>query len=251
MYLIENTIKNGILTDIYNIISKKKYTSNDFTNFLNELIVICENNHQTLENYIKNNVYMENGDTIIHYIVKNILFIPIYYPANNIIAFNNRNDINLNDNLYIDLFIPHYKKKHTNDLLKFTYNNYDYTQNLMYFLFILLSKIDNSILLLPDTYGNTILELLIQHKYKFYRKGNNYGSLLLLLTYGEKIIILQQSYVRRYLAKRRIIKIKKQKVFDTILYAPAGHIEYYTYRFFQGGYAYIQANEKFNKIKVR
>lgn len=249
MYLIENLIVNGILTNIYNIHTTPCVTANDFITFLNELTSICDKNHQTLEDYIKNNPRMENGDTIIHYVLKNILYIPLYYPSNNIVVFNNRYDVQLNPNIYIE-FWPSKNRKYISNSRKFLFKNYDYTHKLMYFLFILLSKIDNSILMIPDSNGHTPIELLIQNKHIYNQKNCKYGSLLTLLTYGTKIIIIQQSYIRRYLARRHVIKIKKKKIFDAILYAPTGYIEYNTFKYFCGGYKYTQVKEQFNTKQI-
>jgi hypothetical protein len=74
---------------------------------------------------------------------------------------------------------------------------------------------------------------------------------LLLLTCGSNIIIIQQSYIRRYLAKKKIIKMKKQCCFDIILSSIPQYIEYNKFKCFNGGYEYLELANKYAEIEKK
>ncbi len=250
------------LNNMYDIANKKTIDSNFMILFLNNFEKMCDKQNFTLENYFENALY--NNLTYIHYIIYLILYIPInnnsWYNSSNIL-FNNRHDINnsivnnlsyydidlnLLNNLYNDTQLINNNYK--NDIDKLKNNLYNYTSQLTWLLFTILLRIGNKSLINniqnPYDYFKKRQELLLKRE----NSDLKCRTLLLLLTHGTKIVIIQQSYIRRFLARKKIVKIKKNNILNIILYAIPKFIEHNEFICFSGGYNYLKLVNKYATI---
>jgi hypothetical protein len=246
MNIIEEIIKE-LYYEIYNITSDIKKNSIYFTKIFNKLQIQFNNEFIISQLYFNN-----NQETIIHSILNSIIDVQLYFKMFNSIYFNNRTDIINND----PIIIPsnYYKCKYYNNKLQYILHNlFDYTSQLTYFLFLLLLEIDNSILLLPNLENLTPIQLFSKKFYIYKKRGLNsknillYNSLQMVLIYGKNLVIIQQSFIRRYLAKRYIIKLKKQQCLNDILYASPKQIEFYNFNYFPGGNKVLETANRYNK----
>ncbi len=235
-------ILNNFFQNIYDINNSCKNSSEDFSKLLNTLRKLFQNinlelyHRETLDYLMINN----NNESIIHFIIDKICNIKLNLNINKLIYINNRTDINVNQSITL------YKNEKKFTLLqnKLICNNFNYIYQLTYFLFILLLELDNHILKIPN--NNNLIPLNYLDKKKNFR---NSTILQLLFIYGKNLVIIQQAIIRRYLAKRYVIKLKKQNCFNCILYSPPGQIELNYFNFFPGGSIYNYKLFKFNRYK--
>jgi hypothetical protein len=247
---LTNLIKDRIdlfFYDIYNIRYDKKIDSSEFLLLFDNINYIVQQRNYTLNEFFSLFPIIVNNKTIIHIFIEKILYVEqLYFNNNHFITYSNRTDINYDDN-----FIPinhikndNYHNRVMNQCIK---QNFDYTSQMTFFIFLLLLEGDNILL------NTRPIELLNKDFYKTRIKNSKnillFNSLVMVLSYGKNLVIIHQKYIRRYLARRYIIKIKKQKCFNIFLYSPPKQIELNFFEFFPGGYniEWDQLEEKLQK----
>ncbi len=250
MNIIEKTIKTSFY-DIYNITSINKKNSKYFRNLLNEIIYISNKNNIQLNNLTL--YFNNNQETIVHFLLVSIIDTKLYFKMFDSIYFNNRTDINMNDN-WITIKNDYNKCSYYNkNLQKILNEKFNYISQLTYFLFLLLLEINNNILLLPDSRNLTPIQYFSKNFYVYKRRGIDsknillYNSLQMVLIYGKNLVIIQQSFIRRYLARRYIIKLKKNICLSNILYSPPKQVEFYNFKYFPGGAKILEKAHEYNK----
>ena len=66
----------------------------------------------------------------------------------------------------------------------------------------------------------------------------------------KKLLIKQQAYIRRYLAMKKVHRLRLQKCLEIIIYAPAGQIEFCeSFTTFKGGIYFLENQYNFNSKK--
>jgi hypothetical protein len=256
MNIIVETI-DRFFNKIFDFRSRTRYNSGSFNELFNNIKFVGETYYNTLKETFELRPYFNLNETIMHYLLYFIIFIPLQNEFDDFVYFNNRPDIQENVSIKTTIVeLNNLSKNPKKNFYKSIYNQYDYTSQLTYFIFKLLIEIDNDILLLNNTITNkNSLETLIYYTNTFYKRGLNkdiellFNTLKLLLIYGKNIIIIQQSYIRRFLAKKKIMRLRKDKSLEIILYSLPNQIEFIKYKSFIGGYKYKELESRFNKFK--
>jgi hypothetical protein len=257
MNIIVETV-DRFFNKVFDFRSRTRYNSGSFNELFNNIKFIGETYNNTLKETFDLRPYFNLTETIIHYLLYFIIFIPLQNEFDDFVYFNNRTDIQENVSFKTNIVeLANLSKNPKKNLYNLIYNQYDYTSQLTYFIFKLLIEIDNNILLLNNQVTNkNSLEVLIYYKNTFYKRGLNkdsellFNTLKLLLIYGKNIVIIQQSFIRRFLSKRKLIKLKKEKCLEIILYSLPKQIEFTKYKSFTGGYKYKLLKNRFDKLKL-
>lgn len=86
-------------------------------------------------------------------------------------------------------------------------------------------------------YDNNVQYLIYKKAYIYHNKYKKIIEYIL----EDKLVIKQQAYIRRYLANKKVHRLRLQKCLDLITYAPPGQIEFCnSYANFKGGIHYLQ-----------
>lgn len=258
------TIKNIIamnFNNAYNIAFSKK-TSNFFLDIIHELDSLCSQNNKLLNDYFVNDPKILYD--IINDIIVALINVPIrYYHVDSILYNNNTNhlpgnivpfDITLHTTR--NIFAIHAHDIIYKDILAIV-KNFDYVSQVTYFIFNLLIKInftDLSNTHKSKGFFSSHIEYLLTNQNIIFNRNFDkktiisFNALIMVLTYGSNLIIIQQSYIRRYLAKRFVIKYKKNLLFQILLYSMPKCVEFCAFKDFVGGNAYLKLREEYSNI---
>jgi hypothetical protein len=126
-----------------------------------------------------------------------------------------------------------------NDLKKLQLKLYNYSRQIIYSIFEASSMFD-----IPMKMA---LNFFQENKDSCVLKGSSelVEMEVLLRKGGIRFVILQQSYVRRFLAKQKSRRKRKELVLMSILMAPPNQVEEFYFPVFPGGSVYHMANQSF------
>lgn len=96
-----------------------------------------------------------------------------------------------------------------------------------------------------DYYDDTPLSSL-----KLYNKKNKSISKIIEWILEKKLVIIQQSYIRRWIAIRRVQRIRLKKVLLSITLSPPKQVGLISFCHFNGGSDYLKCQKSFEKKVV-
>lgn len=96
-----------------------------------------------------------------------------------------------------------------------------------------------------DYYDDTPISSL-----KLYNNNNNSIYKIIELILERKLVIIQQAYIRRWIARRRVLRIRLKKVLYSITLSPPKQIEFRSFCHFDGGSDYFKFQKSFEKKVV-